>query len=787
MDINGKIIDANFFNVKRLIMENFFVDKYKISKGKVTLGEGKDSVTLSEGEFLIRLSEVVGEIFDHYLPGILGPEYNENNKYIPKRRNIDYGGSLDEILGLDPKKQVEFSATIPLIYFAKTVYNVYNHFRGNIANEFVSTCVNFWNNDVRAKLRDEDFHEMMFHLLDGRMERITLIDENHNKLEDEQYKTAIKSMTPTYLEKATAVGNFVGKKDFNKQKARYMLLIVKDEKLCKALLDEKFITDEDIATCVSQDYLLKQIMESNCLYLIKYLDIDNTIIAYRAGLCKIKELTKFNISELFQVVTSYFWSNEMIDFIMKVKKYFEAGALQTEIWKLFESDYFNLKDINKLNSEGLINTEGLIRQYIKNQKRPIKAEFDGKISDSKLYSYMDIDKVMGVLSGTHNSLKEFIATKLKEIYASNDDVLDEQIIAYLKEHKDSKIEYIDLYKNGIVDLKYFDEGMISEEELTDLYYDTRNPNVLVDGFNVGVFEAITVYELVNMDDSALCSLVSNNGLSSKILTELFTVYEILTFCAEEKIAIHNLKGADISIEEIKELYKDMKLPLILLDDLEKAGVFSEEQVKKIKDSYDIKSDYEKLVEFGIVEGLDDIQRERELNPIDFSSDGTIIDDTNMRKRKVHCKAVLPDKIGLKPREDLLKLLGADDKVLPISGELFEDYYLYTLVDKGIAVIEPQGGRELTFVMPLRMVLEQVNGNGKKGILATAHYKRLLMENKNIRNVKHTARYGTSLIEAVCDLSEDFKLTKPLRDEKYKSVVGKISSNYKSFKKDEKEK
>lgn len=767
------------------LIQKFFTGDFKTNGATYYFEFRGEKFRFEQDELFERVAKILNSIIKHYMPNIFEDRYDENHKYRTNKHEYTYLVSNESNSG----ETTDFKYSIPILYLAKAIRQIVAIGNDGIKGQFISSCIKIWNGELKPKFEEKDMYEMILHTLDGTVDQVSIVLDVGGEINKKKQEQARKTFYPNHLDKVIILGNFISKEEFEKRKFEFMCQIVTDEKLTKQLIKEGFIKPEDITDTLSQDLLVSyiQVFKDRCKFLAKYLDTEHLFDVCKQNLVPLKELASHPIQEVLSCASKELDQSQMAAFIMDIKNYYDASIVQDSVWQLFEDGYLDRKYMNYFNSKNVVRADKAVRVYLNNMDRKIRSEIRGtKVSLSKLREFLDPHMIINIVESNATSQREkkFISGEFKTYCLEQGSSLDEEILLYVKsqEEKGAKASRVGLYTSGLVDLEYFDDGDISESDLMKLYQESKNDNIIIDGFNCGIIDGTTVYETVDMDNNRLCKMIHESGLNPSVLTELFSTYEILKLCGSEigGLSISDLHGINFNIDEIIKLYGEMKLPLILLNDLESANVLTSEQAKKIKNSYDANKDFDKLVEQGAVYGLDDIQRARELNPMEFDT-GDKHSSNNTTKQH---PSILPDRIGYDLREQILDYLGADDRILPVVGELFEDYYLYTLLDKGVAVIEPLGGRAYTFVMPLRMVLDQVFG---KGILQTARYKKELIYDPSIRPIKHTARYGRSLTEAVCDLCDEYKEQKPLRkDKNLKSIILQIAESYKSYAKEENE-
>lgn len=583
-------------------------------------------------------------------------------------------------------------------------------------------------------------------------------------------------------DKKVLLNNLLGKEEFEQNKSIYLKSIISDEKTLKKLIKNEFITQSDIEEYLSQDDIYDVIKNKKNTYLIKYLDTKHTIMAYVEKIVNRKELAKLDAKDFVIEGMCYFSKDELVDLLIKnkseCKKEGKRYGSQDILWELYEKDYFTEDDMDKLTYNRLVNPETVIQKYVEEKSRKIKAQIKAvEISDEKMVKYLKPDRVFSIIDSDSKNKEaiNFIKTELKNIYASQNCDFEKILIEAKKEEANkrnmSQPDYMYLYENGLVEMSSLADGKVNSGDIEKSYRKLGNNKILVDAYNCGLYEACDLLAAINEDQKELCSLIKNNNLNPSILNSFYSTYEILKLYNEGNIEAENLLRIkeNIDVDDIKKLYVEKKLALDVLLELENIGFITENQSEQFQSEYNMKEDYEKLVEMGRVIGFfGDEESKVEVEP---------------KAKKIRVsrgeRKLLSDKIGAATRKKLFKLLGADDIVLPVEGDIWEraeGNELYTILDKKIAYIEPKNGRELTFAVPLRVILEYATGGDD--IISNAKSKRDLTKNPLVKAYKHSAQWGLKTVEAAVEMDENFAKTKPTKEQKFKEVIQEISEKYK---------
>lgn len=640
---------------------------------------------------------------------------------------------------------------------------------------YKAVTLDAWNR-YKDIFSDDEVFKAVFELM-GTEQNIT--DEVRNILEEQavQEGRALVSIKVHDSERALILEEILGKEDFEKYKVQYMTNIAKDEKYLKKIVKDGFFTMDDFIQTLGYKNLYEAVKQGS-KYLNKYLDKENLIKSYKEGYATKDDLLRLNVME-YITDDDILLSKEDLFYLMEKSK---ARSYKQEdrdrILNLLDKLNLNDKEVNQLASSNFISIEDIITRFEEERARKIRVELiPYTISDKTMVNIMTPNTIFSIINNKRSSeeAKSFVRNNLRQLYKDQgldfDKILIEAKEQEAKEKSLKKADYLYLYKTGLVGLNSFDEGQISESDIEEFYKTTEDNKVLVDAYNCGLCEAEDILIYLDEKQDKLLELIKNEGLNPSILTEFYSTYEILSMYNEDLISSDNLLCVKdtMNIEDIQNLYVSKKLALDMLEDLVDIGFISEEQSEEIQSAYDMKADYEKLLEKGKVIG--------------FFGEETYAPKVEPQKKVTRVSRgkshKLQDKIGKETRHKLFMMLGADEKVLPVEGDIWEraeGNELYTILDKKIAYIEPKNGRELTFAMPLRVVLEYATGDDS--IISKAKKKKDLTKNPVVKSYKHSAQWGLKTVEAAAQIDEDFAKTKPTKNPEFKKIINEISDNYK---------
>lgn len=639
--------------------------------------------------------------------------------------------------------------------------------------------------DLKNSLSEEDYQDIIISVLNDILS--SNIQENSDNSNTENESNNEKDEEDIFWEKQPFlkitgddieffVRNFMTPEEFEKNKELYITALVENEAGLKKLEKSGYITPKDVTNNIDSEQLLK-LIEDGHNYLIKYLTPKYRLKAYKRGLIDIKALSKISVNDLIVEGLGILDKEEMIEILIKNRKSYNKGTTTDLLWELYEREYFNLDEIKKIASYGYIDINKIIKNYTEERSRKIKFELEkAKVSDEKMVEYLSPNQII-LYKNNPDAISEesmsFIKNDLKDIYGNLQRDYEAELIEEEKKSTEdkelAKLKCLNLYKDGFISLDSFGPGELSEEDIISFYNKQKDDTIIIDAFNHSILSNITTFEILDDGKDKIFSHIENDGLNPQILTEFCSTAELVKAFKEGSISINTLVALkeSIKIEDIERLYKSKEISLALLNYFTKNGLIDEEKAEEIKDSYEILVDFEKLRERGVVEGLDNLDF---IRAEEHKATKTKLDRGGHSEKSF-------DKIGKENRDALFEALGADAQRLPVTGELLAGYEMISFLDKGIAILEPKGGRNTTFILPLRVILEQVQENKNKNIIATAKYKKEIADDENVEIAIHTKNWGRNVIKKMCVLDRKFKATNPLGSGRYSAQISAIANSY----------
>lgn len=615
------------------------------------------------------------------------------------------------------------------------------------------------------KLLGDDFPEYMIVLLSNCEDvNKTLKDTiNVDKLDDEDIINLLNQN--------------VSKEDISAYLSEYVKLCSENVALQKRLDELGLLDVKKVRACLDDEFFYDCIKNGK-MHMLKYLNTNEYYKAFFEGYIDAKTLGKYTkIQDLFN---GYLEKDEIMAILDKKIYIREASDF---IWELYEKDFWNAEEMNHMAELGYMNSNLIIEKYLEEQKRKIAKALKqtSSISDEKLLEFFTPQKVLNEEKSNKNlaSISSFYKNELRAIYEKFGRDLERELIDEEKkniEEEQSTQSLTDLYKSGLVRLSKFNKGEISEPEILDLYYESSDEQILIDAYNAGLVSQECILE--QFEDEELIFKKIKDGLNASILNGYYGTSELLNLYKDGKIELEDLKSlkSNIDIDKIKALYLAEELSYGELFGLAKDGIIDLDIAKEINDEYDIEAGWQKLKERGGLFGRD----------IDLFRSAEDKMSPKRKARKKYERNEDSDYASKKIDEDLKKLLfeslGAGESI-DVSGDLcglFKSYKVIPFIEKKLAILEGDGR---TYILPMKVILEQVNNRGSKDdLIGNATYRKDLYSNKKyVRTAYHTLSWGRNVVKRMCELNEDLDSEKLISENE--ELLKEIESSYRRTKKE----
>lgn len=661
----------------------------------------------------------------------------------------------------------------------KNVYELFIDFAGmTVLSERTER---FLNNDSKEY---NDVVEKIHHIYDlikeelpsdfSKLMAVTMSDsDNYNKV----LKTTFNINKLNDDDIMFIIENYIGKEDFKKYLSNYLETLYTNKSIMEKLEKNEYINPAEVRSYIGGESLVNALKEKNSQHILRYLQTCDFFEAFSKGYISSRVLEN---NTTIEDLLCYSLNKKSIMDVLE-KKIYKTDATEL-IWELYEKDFFTDEDITKIYNLECLNTNNIINKYCEEHKRKIALELNGaSISDEKIADFFTIERVLELAkSANSQEYTDFINNELNLIYQNKGIDLQRALIDKEKEHiensknnKDAKTEnLLDLCKKGIVDLSKFTSEDISEEEIIKFYNEQNDDNIIVEAYNNGMISQETVLE--QFEDEEILLEKINSGLNPNVLMGYYQTSDLLKFFKSGKISVENLskfKGY-LDVYKISSLYLSGNLDYEdLFGSFVKFGVIDYQTASKINDQYDIELALEKLRKSGGIVGQDiDLARS--------AQDKNVKSKDYKDKKQPNGAYEKDDPYGMfninnELSNQLFESLGAGEKV-KVCCKLFDGYIMVPFVDKKLALLEGDGR---TYIMPLKIVLEQVEHQGSENdLIGNATYRSDLYNNTEyVRTANHTNNWGRNVIKRMGELNPTIDVKK-LLDENSKTLA-KLEQQY----------
>lgn len=581
------------------------------------------------------------------------------------------------------------------------------------------------------------------------------------------------------------IEHIIGKEMFRENIDMFIVMAANNEYIINRLEEIGFVDPNEVMEYLDKDSVLKCLSYGKkCTYLLKYLSKEDYIEAFNKGYIDSKTFSKcISIQDLFKLQIE---KEQIIDFL-KRKVYIKEAS--EDVWKKYESGFFDLKEINEICKLGYLNPNTIVKKYLEEHKREIALELKDQpdITDEKLIEFFTPEQILKLEQAQKKSLTPesmlFFRDDLRAIYSQSGRDLERELIDSEKasnEKLEDKRNLLELYTNGLVSLSKFTKDEVSEGEILKLYFDSNlDENILINAYNAGLVSQESVLENI-VDTDYIYKLIKENKLNASVIDSYCDTAELIKLYQSEELTLDNIAKLSINSEEIRRMYNNNELAYVELSELAEHGIISQEEANEIKESYDIKADLELLRKKGGIIGLD-LEKEKNPNGVDpiNPDDRPDIPDAPIKSGEIDEEL----------KRILFEALGSGEAV-SVRWNLFKGYKMYPFT-KGklrLAVLEGGKGDGATYILPLKMVLEQVRG--ELGIFGRAVYRRdLTKDDENVRTAMHTKNWGKNIIKKMVELTPGMTQEEIVGQNKefVNQIVSEIANSYDKSKEHQKNK
>lgn len=579
------------------------------------------------------------------------------------------------------------------------------------------------------------------------------------------------------------IEHIIGEEMFRENIDMFIVMAVNNEYIINRLEEKGFVNPDEVMKYLDKDSVLKCLgYGKKCEYLIKYISKEDCIEAFNKGYIDNKTFSKYvSIQDLFKLQIE---KKQIIDFLKR--KIYKKEASE-DVWKKYESGFFDLKEITEIYELGYLNPNTIVKKYLEDHKRKIALELKEQpdITDEKLIEFFSPEQILELEQAPKQSLTSevmlFFRDNLRAIYSQSGRDLERELIDSEKksnEKLEDKRNLLELYTNGLVRLSKFTKDDVSEGEILKLYNDSElDENILINAYNAGLISQELVLENI-VDTDYIYKLIKENKLNASVIDSYCDTAELIKLYQSGELTLDNIAKISINLAEIKRMYNNNELAYVELSELAEHGIISQEEANEIKESYDIKADLELLRKKGGIIGLDLEKNPKGADPINPDDRPDIPDE--------HIKS---GEIDEELKKILFEALGSGEAV-SVRWNLFKGYKMYPFTNGKLrlAVLEGGKGDGATYILPLKMVLEQVRG--ELGIFGRAVYRRdLTKDDENVRTAMHTKNWGKNIIKKMVELTPGMTQEEIVGQNKefVNQIVSEIANSYDKSKEQQKNK
>ena len=432
------------------------------------------------------------------------------------------------------------------------------------------------------------------------------------------------------------IEHIIGEEMFRENIDMFIVMAVNNEYIINRLEEKGFVNPDEVMKYLDKDSVLKCLgYGKKCEYLIKYISKEDCIEAFNKGYIDNKTFSKYvSIQDLFKLQIE---KKQIIDFLKR--KIYKKEASE-DVWKKYESGFFDLKEITEIYELGYLNPNTIVKKYLEDHKRKIALELKEQpdITDEKLIEFFSPEQILELEQAPKQSLTSevmlFFRDNLRAIYSQSGRDLERELIDSEKksnEKLEDKRNLLELYTNGLVRLSKFTKDDVSEGEILKLYNDSElDENILINAYNAGLISQELVLENI-VDTDYIYKLIKENKLNASVIDSYCDTAELIKLYQSGELTLDNIAKISINLAEIKRMYNNNELAYVELSELAEHGIISQEEANEIKESYDIKADLELLRKKGGIIGLDLEKNPKGADPINPDDRPDIPDEHKLTK------------------------------------------------------------------------------------------------------------------------------------------------------------
>ena len=561
------------------------------------------------------------------------------------------------------------------------------------------------------------------------------------------------------------LNNIVGKDKIREFILQQPESIVERKNVVNELIKCGYTTEEELIKSVDRGEILKYYENRENSELLKYLDKIEIIKLYANK--KINDAAFAKYIKMEDILLAKMDKDSKMKILKLMhKRNIQHGSNSKLIWEFFEKSYFSFDEVQSLLKMNYIHTKTIIKYYYADEQRKIAAELDviPGIADNKIIEFFTPSLVIEELGKSLSDIElKFYCKDLKRIYMENGLNLENEVVNFVQASTegsaDSKAcdKLLYLYTIGFLSETTLAKANIPEKKFVEYYYDNKkSESTLINFYNNGLISQDAIIEIFEDDFEEKAIDYINKGMNASVISGLYSTIELIKMTRYGVISYEDLAmvkddiktGLGKKSEKEKTLlnmYLSQDLTYSELYDMVNAGVISKEEADEIDDHYNLGLDVEKLKGKG-VSG----------KPIDYLFKPQPVSVSQSNKTHKPKKQVSSDSIGIDNSliKEFYKRLGAKD-IIKINAEkcpVFDGYVIIPIIEKKIGFLEGIDGR--TYILPLKIILEQINNPGSEmDLIGTATSRNTFNGNqKYVRGTNHTKNWVINTINKAAELS-----------------------------------
>ena len=539
-------------------------------------------------------------------------------------------------------------------------------------------------------------------------------------------------------------------------------MFLKRKAVLKQLFEKKIITKSEFEDYIDKNEVEEMYRNSKNDALLGYLSKYDLIRLHILGEITRETLVK-NVS-LRELLTSNFDNNVKIKILTEgVDKRIYTKTETSLIWNLYEEGKFSLKQMKKIDGLRYMHTDTVLRNYQDSLQHKIRAEL-GEIplvSEQRLIEFFTPDIVCRELL-KENCNVELYMKSLAPVYQKNERDLSEELTKYIKSTYEGEAveKVVNLYKKGALDVVALKEAGVPEKTVREILSNNYSEELLIELFNNKCISQDTAIDFVGEFFDVKSFDLIRAGMHADIIAGFYSTKDLINMTTGNKpdISVSDLaylkNDIKTGLEEKKtqgsnllDMYLNGELSYSQLFDLQQAGVITEKEANDINDKYNLGKGLDALQKIGL--------KGQSLANV-YAAKVNEQREKKVRRQRNANLASSKSKIGVDDGFiiDLYTRLGAND-IYSIDADqcpIFDGYMIIPVIDKKIGFLEGGDGR--TYILPLKIILEQINNpKGELDIIGNATSRSgFNNEKKYVSSTNHSKNWVRTTIKKALEMS-----------------------------------